>query len=273
MKNRREDILIKFMPEKEPQFFKPGGVREEEKELPQPEKVPKETLSKSLQEIGQELKEKGVEERNIKMALALMKRIGALDRKIFPENPASFIFALKEDIPGDFAGFVRPEKDEKERSYQITVKNIAEYIKEEEGKKVPIFGPERQLKFQKYDKEQFLISVAAHEIRHRVQHDHSIKNFSPEDAKLVDDQLLRYIIEFYEIEFEEREKIYRRENKSEEFIKKKLGPKEFDAMVIEKFVANKLHKKPITTPEELEEIVSMIKIVAPKKPVQATEHN
>lgn len=243
----------------------------EEVELPKPEKITQETPPKNPEEIQQELQEKGVERENIEAALALMKRMGFLDRKIFPENPAAFNFALKENSSGDFAGFIRPEKDGKERSYQICVKDLAECFKEEKSKKVPIFGPERQLKLKKYQNEgQFLISIAAHEVRHRIQHDNFIRKFSPEDTKLVQDPLLRNIIKFYGIEFKEREKIYLKEGKSEEFIKEKLGPKEFDAMVIEKFVANKMHEKikKLKTklePEDYEEIVSMIQIAAPEK--------
>ena|SRR3989338_9478331 len=153
------------------------------------------------------------------------------------------------------------------------VKDLAECFKEEKGKKVPIFGPGRHLKLEKYQSDgQFLISVAAHEVRHRIQHDNLIRKFSPEDAKLIDDPLLRLIIEFYEMEFEEREKIYRREKRPEEFIREKLSPKEFDATVIEKFVANKMNEKFTKKPrptlldlKDYEEIVSMIQIAAPEK--------
>jgi len=204
-----------------------------------------------------------------------MKRIGFLDRKIFPENIAGFNSILNKDPYESVAGLIVPDKDETKRTYRITTKGLADELEEEKDKKVPIFRSEKQLSLEPYCwNEQLLFLIAAHEVRHRIQRDKNIEKFSPKDAKLIDDWLLQSIIEFYEIEFKEREKIYQRENKSNEFIKRKFNPAEFDATVIHCLVVNKMQEKfkKMKVPLQLkdyEEIVSMIvsaiQIAGPKK--------
>lgn len=245
----------------EPQFL----GREE---TPKNKEAPRETSFKNPEEAVRELKEKGVRKEDIEATLGLEKRISFLDRKIFPENPADINFALKRKSK-DFAGFIIPEKDDdKERSYQIVVKGLARFLEKERNEEVAIFGLDGKCKNEKQYSLEFLI--AAHEVRHRVQRDKGIKQFSPEDAKLVKDQLLSNIIKFCEILFKEREKNYRKENKPEEFIRKKLSPKEFDAMVIERFIGNKLNEIPKRLGAgmeigDLHEFISIIQMAAPEK--------
>ena len=201
---------------------------------------------KNLEQIESELKEMGVEDKDIEIALKLITRIGALDRKIFPDNPVTFSYTLKEPPEKEFVGFEIPEADEKERFYRIYLKNLARTvnnrIKEE---LLPFFklGEEKkQIKLLKHKPEEFLLSVAAHEVRHRVQKDFSLEPLSPDSARSIENQLLKSIIEYRELEFEEIKKILIREKKSEEYISYRMRPDEFDAKVIELFVANKIHE-------------------------------
>ena len=106
-----------------------------------------------------------------------------------------------------------------------------------------------------------LVSVAAHEVRHRVQHDCSLKKFSSGSANLIKDGLSKSIIEFEESVFEEDRKTYIKENKSKAFIRGRINQKEFDASVIGLLVANKIHRKNAYSLRE--EITSIIKMSAP----------
>ena len=187
--------------------------------------------------------------------------IGFLDRAIFRENPAAFNFGLKENQYGLFVGFIQPRKGEKERSYQIEVKNLAGIMEKEVNMINPLFTRGGQLQ----DVRRYLpdLAIAAHEVRHRVQHDRKVRRFSPESAKLVKNKILQSIIKFQEMVFKEDEKIYRRDKKPERFIKDRLGPKEFDAKVIERLISNRLYEiskreNPKIGPADLEEFASMI---------------
>ena len=82
--------------------------------------------------------------------------------------------------------------------------------------------------FTKITLEEVFIGIAAHEVRHRVQHLLSIEWFSPEHAKTIDDPYFRRLIEFRRFIFASHppEGNYQRE---------------FDAKVIENLVVEKWH--------------------------------
>ncbi|MDO8558960.1 MAG: hypothetical protein Q7R84_01380 [bacterium] len=243
---------------KEPQILRPDAALKKEALSPKP-------FYEILEETEKKLKEAGAEKRDIEAALLLMKQIGFLDRRVFPKNPAAFNFALKGE---DLAGFIIPEGDGKERSYQIMVSGLAKLMENKKKQDVSIFDSEGRRKSDK----QFTpgLSIAAHEIRHRAQRDLQVKQFAPGDAEVVKDDILRSIIKFQEMLFKETEKIYRREKRSEEFIKEKLSPKEFDASVIERFIGNKLNDIPKRLGSgmeigDLDEFASIIQMSAPEK--------
>ena len=201
------------------------------------------------------------------IVLKLIPRIGALDRKIFPDNPATFDYVLKEPPEKEFVGFEIPEANEKERYYRIYLKNLAKTfndVKKEE--RLPFFqirGRGGAMKLLNYEPEEFLLSTAAHEIRHRVQKDVSAELLSSDSARSVENPLLKAIIEYCELEFEERKRILTREGKSQEYINHIMRPEEFDARVIEILAANKIHefindesqKNPSVLLEEIESII------------------
>mgnify|MGYP001609992957 CR=1 FL=1 len=106
-------------------------------------------------------------------------------------------------------------------------------------------------------KELFMAS-AAHEVRHRLQFNCSVGRFSPEAANSVDDQFLKDVIRLVGLEFNQKRQILKERGVAEEYIEHAPDSLEFDAEVIEKIVAYRVHKK---TP--LDEIVSAIQIQAP----------
>lgn len=254
------------MPFEQPKFEKPSQNFKDEK-------VPAERGERiqTPYEAKQELERKGVKKENAELASRLMALIGFLDQIIFSDNPAAFDFAFEKGRSENIAGFIRPEENKKERSYRIHVDDLSKLVNEEKNKKILHLGPGRRIEREKYYNDgEFFASIAAHEVRHRVQRDQKIKLFSPEDAKSRQSPLLSHIIDFCAEEFKEREKMYRKENKPEGFIKEKLGPKEFDASVIEVLAANKMYE--ISSQmlgsmgqEHYEKIIPIITMSAPEK--------
>lgn len=217
----------------------------------------------NIRGIRRDLRAEGFGREAIKMALQLMVRISALDRRIFPENSATFCFARKRHKFGYIAGFVRPIKYNHERTYTIFMPDLeANLRREKKAKRVLLKKESRgyRAKLISYTWEELLISIASHEVRHRVQSEHSLKRFSPRSIGSFDDPLLRAIISFTKTEFEERRKIYLRDGKSGRFISDRLSRKEFDASVIERLVLHMVHRKNVYT--LLEQILLAIKTQA-----------
>ena len=215
----------------------------------------------TLKEIRKELKAKGAKKEDIKIALAVLARLESLDRLVFPENPATINFSIRKHRFGYPIGY-HPNKNTEVR-YSIYLDGVAGFFQEEKKKRglwIPR-SSKNQTRFLRLTWEELLVSIVAHEIRHRVQQDCSLKKFSPKVANLVEDELLKAIIEFNELEFEERRKIYIRDNKSKTFIKDRVNRKEFDASVIERLVANMIHRKNAYSLRE--KIVSAIRLQVP----------
>jgi hypothetical protein len=216
----------------------------------------------TLKEIRKELKDKRYKKEDINMAFAISRRLETLDRMVFPENPSPIGFSMRKNRFGFLAAHGPPEKDTGLR-YFIHVEGINELVHEEKNKKW-FFIPKnsnREAKLVRFTWEELLVSVAAHEVRHRVQHDCSIKKFSPRSACLIEDHILRSVIEFNKKEFEKREQIYIRDNEPKVYIKNRINRKEFDASTIEIFITNKIHGKDAYSLRE--EIARIIKLQAP----------
>lgn len=225
---------------------------------------------KNFRDIRKKLREKGMKEEDIEKALELEVRIGILDREVFPENPAPLELIADRGVKNNLAMYIPYVPRTKQECYVIFVKILSENLRllKREIKlitynragKIPEFS-----RAPSYTWEELLLSLAAHEVRHRIQYNLSIRQFSPQDAPLVDDRLLKHIIMLNEAEFRQRKKIYRsKENRSEGYIREKLSAEEFDASVVGMLVAHKVHRKDFS--EAFEEIVSIIKMQAPKKP-------
>lgn len=215
----------------------------------------------TLKKIRKELKEKGAKTEDIRVALAMLVCLEALDRLVFPENPATINFSIRKHRFG-YPIVYHPNKDTETR-YSIYLDGIAGFFQEEKkggGLYIPM-GSKNQFRPIKPTLKELLVHIAAHEVRHRVQHDCFLKKFSPRSANLIRDGLLKLIIEFEGLVFEESRKIYIRENRSKAYIKDRTNRKEFDASVIERLVAKMIHRKNAYSLRE--EIVSVIKMQAP----------
>ncbi len=190
------------------------------------------------------------------MALNILVWLGMLDRMIFREKPAVINFSLK------FREFqVAHHPDNSEVRYTICLDGLADSMKKEKEKGcLWIPGNRRRRRLRKPTWNELIIPIAAHEVRHRVQTDRSVKQFSSESSEMIEDDLLRSIVEYNGLVFQEEYAIYFRENRSEDFIGKRLSLKEFDAKVAEQLVANMIHRKDAYS---FKEIASAIQLQAP----------
>lgn len=201
---------------------------------------------KSIREIRGGLEAEGFGREVIKLALALMVRISALDRRIFPENPATICFVRKRHKFGYIAGFVRPIKDNPKRTYNIFMADLEANLRgEKQAKRVLLKKGSRgyRAKLISPTWNELLILTASHEVRHRVQDDCSLKRFFPRSIGSLDDPLLRAIISFTRTSFKVKREIYLKDGKSKRFISDRLSRGEFDAIVIERLVFHIVHRK------------------------------
>ena len=215
----------------------------------------------TLKELKKELKEKGAKKEDIKVALRMLVCLAGLDRLVFPENPATVNFSIGKYRLGFFTAHRLPS-EQTEARYNIYINGLAKSLREEKKEGLWILNVSKnQFRPMRPTWEELLVHIAAHEVRHRVQRDCSLKKFSPKSANLVKDELLKSTIKFNELVFEESRNIYIGENRSKAYIKGRINRKEFDARVIERLIAAKIHRKNIK--DLLEEIVSVIKLQAP----------
>jgi len=213
----------------------------------------------TLQEIRKNLKKKGAKKEDIKIGLVILDRLQGLDSMVFPENPATINFSVAKHRFG-YPVAHHPNKNSETR-YSIYLDGIAAFFKEEKKRRcLWIAGNRKGRKLLRPTWEELIVPVAAHEVRHRVQCG-SLKKFSPRSSNLIKNDPLRSIIEFNELEFKERYKIYIRENKSKIFIRDRINRKEFDASTIERLVASMIHRENAYSLRE--EIASTIKLQAP----------
>lgn len=220
----------------------------------------------TLKESQRTLEQAGFKEEDIKAVLRLLPYLGALDGLVFPESPITIGFSTSKNRFGHFAGY-HPGKNA-EVKYSIFVNGLAGRLREEKehrGLWVPDIktrpGHKKQSKLLKPTWEELLVPMAAHEVRHRVQNECLCKKFSLKSAKLIKDDLLRAIVIFEGYVFEENEKTWIKENKPKAFIKERMERTEFDASIIERLVAAKIHGKNAYSLRE--EITSIIKMSAP----------
>ena len=201
-----------------------------------------------------------MEEKDIKMARKILIRLEALDKMVFPEKPANFNFSIKKNFFGCFVS-QDPNKRVKSR-YTIYLPGLADALNEEKQRKVFWLAEKRgNKKLSDPTWEELLVGIAAHEVRHRFQSDCPCKKFSFKSAATLEDGLLRAAVRFTGLKFKQLKKIYADQGRTKAFISHRTNRKEFDASVIERLVANMIHRK--NAYSLLQEIVAAIKLQAP----------
>lgn len=195
-------------------------------------------------ELKKRLKAK-YKEKDVDKALGLAKRISALDRHVFPEKPIEEFNFSPKARGSSMAGHV-PYRKSCPEHYTIWISDIAKRIKDEIMNKQPVFcSRSGKLRLVYISWEELLWGIAAHEVRHRVQLLKKIKRFSPRHVDIIDNPILRAMIGFQSCSFEILTKKYRKEGKSEQYIRRKTRSAEFDAYVVELFVIQSIRRKDI----------------------------
>jgi hypothetical protein len=177
-----------------------------------------------------------------------------IDRRIFKQNPAPVIIfeEEKEDDQGWIVG----------NGYisSIDVYVIYAYVDElilgeyEAFNRIFSSWPFRKIseEYQEYisfnNVEEFVVGLAAHEVRHRVQFKLSVTLVRPEDQERATDPFLRLLIRVAELFF----KSIKRVEPSSPYIRDGIN-KQFDAMIIE-FITVKLWRKT----RDLEKIAEIV---------------
>lgn len=180
-----------------------------------------------------ELRERGVSEEEIEMATNLMCAISYFD-SIFFEKGIEMSFSLNYD-PDNYAGYHTKESEEDQEAYLIFIKNLREKI-QNRNNRVVSFDSSGKLNFLDEKIEEFMLGLAAHEVRHRLQgndeQEETIKLF---DRNKKYPEAINNFVKFKRLYFIERAK-----EMGEEDIKDKLSDHEFDAQVVESIFKNAL---------------------------------
>lgn len=182
-----------------------------------------------IERVRSALKVKGMSKGEIKTAISLMSCIIYLDYLVFPNNriwDCAFVYVKPDQ---SIAGYNHPSYGQyPTEKYFVIVKDILEEFKVRN--RIILYGRGEEewsyndLPFQSY--QQLMISVAAHEIRHRFQCNSNMRMFFADD--LYDDvQINRYV--FYTKKRFERGDYSEVEDSA-------LRAAEFDARVVEKLV-------------------------------------
>ncbi len=211
----------------------------------------------TLKNFKEFLKDKGVIEEDIEMSAKIAKRIKVLDNIIFPKKPAHIDLSI---IKSDFGHLVAYFPGEAQ--YIIYLDGIAEVF--ERMQKIKRFWLYSN-NFLQYGLniptlEELLISIASHEIRHRIQYQFSVKKFSSESINDIKDNYLKAIVEFIALAFEKKYQSCIKKHKTEEYINDRINNNEFDAEVVEFLFINSIRQNPELS---YEEIALLLKLEAP----------
>lgn len=167
------------------------------------------------------------------IAMLIADRIAGLDKEVFLENPIKKIIILIMRPPSEAKRIAYISEEDavsnEPEHYVIYDYGLKKIIEQERQKRVILLSKSGKSEdFTKMTLEEVFIGIAAHEVRHRVQHLLPIEWFSPEHAKTIDAPYFRSLIEFRKFIFASHslEGNYQRE---------------FDAKVIENLVVEKWH--------------------------------
>ena len=191
------------------------------------------------------LNAKRIKKVDIGAALTLKAFIEKLDRKIFPRSPAPVRISLEKSRARYIAAYCHRPFD----SYSIFVRNLNESLKKEgtiaswyllvekEGTLKPT-RPARRLAL-----ETIMASVAAHEVRHRIQKHFRPCLFEPKHERELNSDLsvnIRYITTAL---FDIMKKGYKREKQRKKYVRHRINHSEFDAMTVEWLAHQLLQQK------------------------------
>jgi len=214
--------------------------------------------------IRRELVKRGKEKKDIELSLRLMASIVGLNLRVFPFQNISADF-ISEKVCNDLVSAYCGPPFASEEGYVVWVEGISEYVIKRTKIGLILINNDGDIVDNCEDGffptsfpmvQEVLLGLALHEVRHRFQRNNKFELFSPEDIDDIQYPLKGYIdfVDYYQ---SSREKIFREEGKTQEFIEKRINPWEFDALVIANFLMAKIHRG--ITIEELLETVTLTK--------------
>jgi len=196
-----------------------------------------------VEKIKEDLSERGIENQDIEVATDLMSCMAGLDDGTGAKGDVTLEFSVAENEFGDVAGFSESKKDVAD-TYVVYAKGITDNILKTVSKIPEMdFDGNPVANYDSWEKptlEEILVSVASHEVRHRLQR-HELSMIRPEDVGDMEDSPLKGIVEYVGLLFEEERRQYEEEERSEEYIDHKTNSLEFDARVIEIMILINLH--------------------------------
>jgi hypothetical protein len=211
----------------------------------------------------------GVNEEDVKAAEYMVPFIGALDEAVFSREQACQICLVPTHKHSYEAKIAYAKKEEgRTEEYLLYLNGLSEFLFEDFENKH--FIATRDIENYKpslrgVSRWQICISIAAHEVRHRLQHKEGVRKFTPRSYLRVKDPQLSCVIEFCGYLDKAKEDLFVEEGRSQRYIKYKLNRREFDAKVIEYLVLGSTHgKSPEQIRDELNSIASMVKLERPK---------
>lgn len=138
--------------------------------------------------------------KEMETAQIVANALGTIDELVFPDNPVKEIRIVPDAPPhGLHYGYVPPAEDGDGDFYQICAVGIDRQMEKDLQGKIILMKDLRNGSVnscQAKTRNEYLLQIAGHEVRHRVQYLHSITFFEWKSRKLIHDPYLRDLIRF-----------------------------------------------------------------------------
>lgn len=193
--------------------------------------------------------EKGLRAEDIDIALKVFAALVQLDKALFPGNLAGIQLCLVPHRKGFFAQYCKPIRGRRKEHYTIFVPGLHKHWKEDSAR---VFIEEKagqvvrkpDEEHRKLTAEEFAITVAVHEVRHRLQFQFGkrLEKFNAWTWKRANDPLLHKLGKFiYYLNVAQR-RIMIQDGASRQFARKRTNSEEFDSKLVEYLVLHRLSR-------------------------------
>lgn len=204
--------------------------------------------------ISKELRNRGRTDEEIDLAIKIACCLSYFSSLFFGKTiPINFV--PRENKAGFLAAYCHPSMPNcNEECFFIYVKDLPLKLEDNKNycKTRHYFSIDGKITQAEMSKEEFLIAMGVHEVRHRLQHNKNVKLFKRNKKYRPP---IGHLIKFLKNVYKYQKEIYIREGESKRFIAWDLSNREFDADVIERIFTNNLQKG--RTLKELCEIIKM----------------
>lgn len=182
----------------------------------------------TLDELTESLLEDGFPKRDVGVAAELALKIRYLDRMIFSKEDEPIITFDTGEYSG-LACYIDPDAEEKPDSYVIFVYKLSRklrWVKRRIESHMGFFwlikgSVLKSIFRQRCTREECIICLAAHEVRHRVQKLRKIRKFGDQGVDSCEEQTLKAVIRTVDRRFRWLRKRLKRKRIPAEYIKKR----------------------------------------------------